>query len=789
VTEEWNPSSGVDVQRYAPVLWRRRWWVAATIAITLLVAVVAGRSGGGRGYRASADVLAKPIAMNPLATPTRVDQAVDLDTESRILGSPAVAKLAGAKLAGPDPGDRGCPPDRCGGSRYETPEALAVRVATTVSADTQVMSVTFTAPIRSGAEDGALAFAQAYLDYKAAEASATLATITDTLRARIAELDGALAAASAAMAANLEGTAAFLEAQGNRDLVTSQIGLLHDQLAAHAGVEIDPGDVVRATAAVPVRSREIPVPVAAAMGLLAGMAVAFGRDRLDNRLHWTGQVRRLGGLPLLAAVPRRARARRRGPIVDPQSPESEAFHRFSTNLATATGRGRAGGRIVLITSPSPREGKTTVAANLAVAFARTGRRVAVVSADLRFPGLQRAFSLPDGPTLNDLLEGNATADDIAVRPSAWPDVTVYRSGVSTSHPAEDLQSPAMTGFLEELRATHDDVIVDAPPVLPVADALFLAAAADATVVVARQHRTTDVALAGAIDQLAQAGARLAGAVVNQTRRVRITDGYHAYSSEGRRLARRRHELAVVATAGVALVAVAGSAAAVGFGWPGGDASRKEASAAATSPTVLGVTVTRPPDAGLDTTTTTLAGPPVTAPPVTTMTRPAETTTTTRPKPTTTTTAKPVTTTTVPYRIAPGSATAAARGVAMTLEATPGSLTDMHGRNRSVALRLGVRFTDVRVLRSVKIEYGDGKVIGGAQINQPSDWQGGNPYECHDPPAPTPYVLIRPARQMDRSGVVTVTVTVVTATCSTLDDDFGPEETAVIRLNLDIPPFA
>ena len=501
-------TSGVELQRYASVLWRRKWWVAAVAAGSAVVAAIAPGDAPARSYRSTADVLVTATVTDPLQAPSRIDQAVDLDTESRVLESTAVARLAAARL-----GETG------------SPEELAERVAATVLPDTLVMSVSFTARSPAASQAGAQAFADAYLQYRADGGRGAIETATGRIRARKADLIGQLDAATAALGTNAPETAAYTQAQSARNVLTSQISLLDTQLATYAAVDVDPGTIIRpAQAAIPVRPRRLPVPLAGAMGLLAGMAIAFARDRVDNRLHYAGDPHPVAGLPVIATIPRRRRGQRSDLIAESGSSDAEAYQRLATNVIVAAD----GGGTVVVTSPSPGEGKTTLSANLAVALARRGRRVAVVSADLHRPTLQRAFAVPaGGPTVNDILEGHTTEDRVAVPVAICPNLTVYPSRSGTGRPGEQLRPRAMLAFLERLRADHDYVIIDAPPVLPVADVLLLAAAATATILVGRQHRTTEEALRSTAGELHRIGARLIGAVITRTRPPGSREGCYA----------------------------------------------------------------------------------------------------------------------------------------------------------------------------------------------------------------------------------------------------------------------
>jgi capsular exopolysaccharide synthesis family protein len=513
VAEEWNAQSTVDLRRYGRILWRRKLLVALVTAAFALAGFVAAGDDTVKAYVSSAEVLVKPITANPLQGPSRVDQAVDLETEGRILESTAVAQLAAAKLATAD-----------------SPETLTERVTTAVSPDTQILRVSYRAEDAAAAQAGAQAFADAYLEYKTNEAVNAVRAVTDRIQANIGDLDGQMKAANATMAANLPDSPAYTQAQGSRDVLIAQIAQLRNQIATYTAVDIVPGAVIRpAGTSTPQRSRRLPVPLVAGLGLLAGMALAVVRDRFDDRLHSADEIREAAGLPLLASVPRRRGARRRERIVRPYTPDAEAYQRLASNVAAAAST--TGARRIVVTSASAGEGKSTVAANMATALART-KRVALVSADLRLPTLHEFFTCDAAASLNDLLEGRVTAPDVAASPQR--NLDIYASRPTTGHPAQELQSPAMRQLLDQLGETHDVVILDAPPILPVADTLPLAAAADATILVVHEGATTGAALHHTTEQLVQVGTRLLGVVVNQAARTRGSRDYYRAPEASRR---------------------------------------------------------------------------------------------------------------------------------------------------------------------------------------------------------------------------------------------------------------
>jgi capsular exopolysaccharide synthesis family protein len=191
-------------------------------------------------------------------------------------------------------------------------------------------------------------------------------------------------------------------------------------------------------------------------------------------------------------------------------------------------------KTLLVTSPGAHEGKSTILANLALAFVESGRRVLVIDADLRRPALHRAFRVPNEGGLADMLQKGA----------AWPEgfhrvapgLELLPSGIKPHNPGSLLSSRHMTKLLEEARERADLVLIDSPPVLAMADALPLAAHVDGVLLVTRFGATQRRSVVRAKDALEKVGAHLVGVVVNglsprETRRHYAE--YEQYVSAGK----------------------------------------------------------------------------------------------------------------------------------------------------------------------------------------------------------------------------------------------------------------
>lgn len=264
----------------------------------------------------------------------------------------------------------------------------------------------------------------------------------------------------------------------------------------------------------PRKGRDIAVGVT--LGLIAGLAVAALLEALDKTIKTTGQAVRSLRAPLLAVVPQFV-ARRT--VVLPGDGPSQVVESFRT-LRTAV---RFAGpdeqpRHLLVTSPSAGDGKTTVAANLAMAIAASGFSVALVDADLRDGRIGRAFGLATAPGLSSVVNGKVTLGEALVEYAE--NLSVLPSGEAVRDPAELLGSAAMADAVEAL-SEFDVVIFDVPAVLAVTDAAVLAAHVDAVAVVVRHGQTERSAAAEARRRLDAVGARVLGVVLTAVPRGQL----------------------------------------------------------------------------------------------------------------------------------------------------------------------------------------------------------------------------------------------------------------------------
>ena len=274
------------------------------------------------------------------------------------------------------------------------------------------------------------------------------------------------------------------------------------------------------------------VALAGVLGLFLGIVLAFVREYMDRRLHSSDRIEVLFGLPTMARIPglalgngRDERERALVALDDSQSVGAESFRNLRTNVRFVR-RGQGADEIV-ITSPSPGEGKSLTAANLAITMAQKGRTALLVDADMRRPVQHRQFDAAQTPGLSECLLGDEILEDV-VRPTMLENLFVLPAGQAPPNPAELLDSPQMDRLLEALRTRYDAVIVDSPPVLAVTDSAVLAPKTDGVILVVRAEKTDKDAIGLAIQQMRQVGAEILGVVVND---AKAEGSYQSYYKE------------------------------------------------------------------------------------------------------------------------------------------------------------------------------------------------------------------------------------------------------------------
>jgi polysaccharide biosynthesis transport protein len=259
--------------------------------------------------------------------------------------------------------------------------------------------------------------------------------------------------------------------------------------------------------------------LAAILGLVVAAGVAFTAEYLDDAVKDSEAVQEVAGLSTVGAIARMKGDRGRSEIyrlvalLYPRSGVAEAYRTLRTNVEFASVDVPI--RTLLVTSSIPGEGKTITASNLAVVFAQAGRRVLLVDADLRKPGIHVVFDLPNAHGLTTLLRSDEVSLDAIAQTTEQENLRVLTTGPLPPNPAELLDSQRMHTVLDRLKAAGDLLIFDSPPLGAVTDSVILSSVLDGTLFVIDARRGRRRAVRQGREALAKAGANVLGAVLNR----------------------------------------------------------------------------------------------------------------------------------------------------------------------------------------------------------------------------------------------------------------------------------
>jgi capsular exopolysaccharide synthesis family protein len=304
-------------------------------------------------------------------------------------------------------------------------------------------------------------------------------------------------------------------------------------------LEIDVVDRALPPASPQLRPQSTVILTALVFGLLGGIVVAFLMESLDTGLRSIAEIESITELPSLAIIPRARRSsvdqatlttaqRNVGVLTQPKSQFAEAFRSLRTSLLLSTA-GRPP-RLIVITSATPSEGKTTAASNLAAILAQRDTRVLLIDGDLRRPNIHHRFGLNGKIGLTTVLTGATVLEQTVQNVAEIPNLDVLPSGPVPPFPTEMLSSGAMEAILKRCGELYDYIVVDSPPILSVTDGVILARLADAVVLVVRHGKSSKHVVRRARDILLRSGAGVTGIVLNA---VDLNSpeyyGYYGYS--------------------------------------------------------------------------------------------------------------------------------------------------------------------------------------------------------------------------------------------------------------------
>jgi polysaccharide biosynthesis transport protein len=295
------------------------------------------------------------------------------------------------------------------------------------------------------------------------------------------------------------------------------------------------------------------VTLGALFGLFVGLAAAYTVDNFDRTVSTPDEVEEITGRPVIGVIPElrsagkiswsRAKVSKlkqkkqeeeaSGPpkiwmVSHPDSSAAEAFRALRTSIMLS----RAGGglKVILVTSCVPDEGKTTVATNLAAAFAQHNKKVIVIEADMRRPKMENVLAVPGELGLSSVLTGLATCDEATARGVQLPTLDILPAGPHPPNSSELIGSAAFEELLQYLRSRYDFVLLDSPPALLVTDPVLISTKVDAAIWVSRAGLVTRSQLVRAGHLIERNGMPVIGFVVNRLS-SRLTGYGYGYEYE------------------------------------------------------------------------------------------------------------------------------------------------------------------------------------------------------------------------------------------------------------------
>jgi succinoglycan biosynthesis transport protein ExoP len=524
VADEQIPEQ-LELRHYFQVL-RRRLPIVILVTILLVGVTIAYDLVTTRVYATSADVLLGSVinSGNPSGSTNTQSPTVDVPTQIEVVQSSSVKGAVDKKL---------------GAQSKDVSDVSVAQVGTT-----QVMRVTVQSASPAVAQHAVNLYAHTYVNNRSEQqinaalaAEKVVQQKLDQLKPQLNQLDQQIALAGNSPQANVL-VSQRQPLQSQFDLYQQQLNQLQVQASLDQGgaqVLTDAGTPTTPVKPKPVRDGAL----ALAIGLLLGIGVAFLAEYLDDKIYVPGDVQRYGaGLTVLAEIPavptwQNRRSVHVTSVEAPHSLPSEAYRRLRTSLLIIGLRQPV--QTLLFTSSVTGEGKTTTVANLGVTMARAGRKVTLVDLDLHKPRLAEFFGVQNEPGFTSVLVGDVPISDAIQQVHIADDVPqlqILGPGPLPPNPSELLGTGRVTELLASLQASADLVFIDAPPLLPVTDALVLSRRVDGVILLVNAGATRHRHLSRATEMLEQADVPVLGAVLNTAsaaRRRRPSYGYgYAY---------------------------------------------------------------------------------------------------------------------------------------------------------------------------------------------------------------------------------------------------------------------
>jgi capsular exopolysaccharide synthesis family protein len=498
-----------ELADYARILWRRKFWIVLAVVIGVVVAFEAGGSRH-KQYQASAEVLT--------ATPSNAVDPSVMDTNIQILQSQAVRSMV--LKTNPDAGS----------------------VTGRQDGDSAAMVITSERSTPGAAVKDANSYAQAYVAYSVQQQRAQALAPVEPLQVQINSLQTEIDALTDQLNANPLGNNATVIEDRRSSLLEEQLSLQEQVASAQASAgsaNLSPSVLSEAGgAAVVGTSRAKVLALGIGAGLVVGLALAFLFEFLDDSIGNVEEAElELGpAVPVLGTVP--PLARKNGSTLpalvslrEPGSAAAESYRKIRTALHFL-GRDAAGATLQFV-SPTPGEGATTTAANLAVLLARAGLEVVLVDANLRRPRLEELFGWRSSVGLTSVIIGDAPLEEALQPVPGVESLSVLTAGPIPPNPSELVGSRRFAEVMSSLQTGRRCIVVDSAPLLSFSDGLFVASTVQAVVLVTSGQGSSRRRLRRAVLQLQKAEAPLVGVVLNRAGRVSDLRDWNRTSSSGR----------------------------------------------------------------------------------------------------------------------------------------------------------------------------------------------------------------------------------------------------------------
>ncbi|MEA2527738.1 MAG: tyrosine-protein kinase [Thermomicrobiales bacterium] len=514
----------LDLRQVMRIL-RRWWWIAGLVPLLLGALAFGITSRQQPKYAATATLFINPAAgsgtldYNSILTAERLSKTYQKLAKNRTVLDQVIADLQ-------------LPMDA---------SDLAGQITAQADGETQLLSLTVSDTDPARAATIANAVAQRFQSYVVDDLSSSSTADIDSINNLLKEIETEIETVQSEIERlQAQPNAGDPTVQGQIDALNARLQesqsaygrllSLSADLRAYAAVS---GSQIQV--AVPAVAPKLPYapnkPVNVMLGVIAGAILAMGvilvLEYRDNTVKVASDFGALVGAPLLStvtAIPKLNQGRKQLFVLEhPKGGAAEAIRLLRTNIEFASATKEIA--TLGITSANPGEGKSTMAANLAVTLAQAGFVTALIDADLRRPSQHRIFGVGNDRGLSTLLSTPERAWEWGAHQTMLPNLTLIPSGPLPPNPADLLSLERMRELLAEMRHTFDVIVLDTPPALVVSDPLIVAAHVDGMILVSRSGKTRVDALRRAAATMQRGAVRIIGVIVNQ-QSGRDSEGYY-----------------------------------------------------------------------------------------------------------------------------------------------------------------------------------------------------------------------------------------------------------------------